>query len=91
MLTAELTAPYTPQYFFEEVPTYSQLSLESLSHLLSQLQGLADAVNDTGVTYKQLLQVQMFPELIKASCTMFGAWGPAIAQCAGELRLDLHR
>ncbi len=64
--------------------------MEVSSHRLPQLQGLADAVNDTGVTYKQLLQLQMFPELIKASCTMFGAWGPAIAQCAGALGLDLQ-
>jgi len=27
----------------------------------------------------------MFPELIKASCTMFGAWGPAIAHTPGTL------
>lgn len=25
----------------------------------------------------------MFPELIKASCSMFGAWGPAIANISG--------
>ncbi len=45
-----------------------------------QLQGLADGLD--GVTsYQTLLQINMFPELIKASCTMYGAWGPAIAQC----------
>ena len=47
-----------------------------------QLQGLADAL-DGAVSHQRLLEFQMFPELIKASCTMFGAWGPAIAQCTG--------
>jgi len=70
-LTAELTAPYTPAHFTEE------------------LQGLADALNGS-VSYQRMLNLQMFPELIKASCTMIGAWGPAIETCS-NLRLTQLR
>ena len=53
---AEVTAPYTPQEFFDE------------------LHGLADA---SGVDYQTLLRLNMFPELTKASCSFYGAWGAA--------------
>ena len=79
-LTAELTAPYTPKHFFEAraAPRVKHASLTSLQ----EIQGLADAL-DGAVSYKTILELQMFPELIKASCTMIGAWGPAIENCAG--------
>lgn len=54
--TAEVTAPYTPQEFFDE------------------LRGISDA---SGVDYQTLLRLNMFPELTKASCSFFGAWGSA--------------
>jgi len=53
---AEITAPFTPAAFYEE------------------LQGIADA---TGLDYQILLRLQMFPEITKASCSFFGAWGEA--------------
>lgn len=62
--TYELTKPFIPEYFMEEI------------------QGLADG---SGVSYQKILQVQMFPELIKAGCSMFGAWGPAISNTTGSL------
>jgi isopenicillin-N N-acyltransferase like protein len=53
---AEITAPYTPQEFYDE------------------LHGLADA---SGVDYQTLLRLNMFPEITKASCSFFGAYGNA--------------
>jgi hypothetical protein len=37
-------------------------------------QGVADGA---GVPYQDVVNIAMFPELIKAACTMFGAWGNA--------------
>jgi len=42
-----------------------------------EIQGLADG---SGVSYWDLVHFQMFPELIKAACSMVGAWGPATAK-----------
>jgi isopenicillin-N N-acyltransferase-like protein len=55
--TAEWTAPFTSQPFYDEV------------------RGLADA---TGLNYDMLYNLQMFPELTKAQCSFFGAWGTAV-------------
>lgn len=53
---AEITAPFTPPEFYDE------------------LHGIADA---SGVDYQTLLRLNMFPEITKASCSFFGAWGEA--------------
>ena len=53
---AKVTAPFTPQSFFDE------------------LHGIADA---SGVPYDTLLQLNLFAEITKASCSFMGAWGPA--------------
>ena len=42
-----------------------------------ELKGIADAV--PGVDYTLLLNLQMFPEITKASCSFFGSWGSASA------------
>ena len=42
-----------------------------------ELKGIADAVE--GVEYQLLLNLQMFPEITKASCSFFGSWGAASA------------
>lgn len=39
-----------------------------------EIQGLADG---SGLSYELLLRVNMMPELTKASCSFFGAWGSA--------------
>lgn len=57
-LTANLTAPYTPQHYTDEI------------------RGMADG---SGVSLKLITRLNMIPELIKAACSMVGAWGPAIA------------
>ena len=33
----------------------------------------------------QVARLHMFPELIKASCSMWGAWGPAIQNVSGTM------
>ena len=43
-----------------------------------EIKGLSDGLNGT-VSYDDALRFHLFPELIKASCSMFGAWGPALA------------
>jgi len=46
------------------------------------MHGVADG---SGVPYSDVYQIAMFPELIKASCSMFGAWGAAIKNTNGTL------
>ena len=40
-----------------------------------EVRGIADA---TGIDYDLLYRLQMFPELTKAQCSFFGAWGKAV-------------
>ncbi|EFA82759.1 hypothetical protein PPL_04454 [Heterostelium album PN500] len=42
------------------------------AEFFEELQGLADG---SGVDYKDLLRVHMFPELVRASCSIVGVWG----------------
>jgi len=44
------------------------------SYFAEEIQGLADAL---GRSYSSVLKIMMFPELIKAACTIVGAWGQA--------------
>ncbi len=44
--------------------------------------GMSDA---SGIDLMRIIRIHMFPELIQAQCSMFGAWGPAIAQTNGSL------
>ena len=39
-----------------------------------EVQGLADG---SGVSYETILRLNLFPEVTKASCSFFGAWGEA--------------
>jgi len=56
-LTANLTRPFTPQHFVDEI------------------RGISDG---SGVSFGLITRLNMIPELIKAACSMIGAWGPAI-------------
>jgi hypothetical protein len=47
-----------------------------------QVAGMANA---TGIDYNTLIHVSLFPELIRMSCSMFGAWGPATAHTSSGL------
>ena len=42
-----------------------------------EMQGIADA---SGVEYEMLLQLNLFPEITKASCSFMGAWGAATSE-----------
>ncbi|XP_065190525.1 protein dcd1A-like [Sycon ciliatum] len=53
-------------------------------YFFEEMHGLADA---TGIEYKTVLQMHMLPELIKASCSMMGAWGGALTDATGLLQL----
>jgi len=64
--TASVTAPFTPQAYFDEV------------------RGLADA---TGISYDIIYRINMFPELTKASCSFFGAWGTAVSRAGQAYQL----
>lgn len=57
-LTADLTHKYTPQHFFDEV--LGRMFALMTHH--NQIRGIADA---TGLSYREVLHVHMFPELIK--------------------------
>mmetsp|Transcript_4788 Transcript_4788/g.6599 ORF Transcript_4788/g.6599 Transcript_4788/m.6599 type:complete len:452 (+) Transcript_4788:41-1396(+) len=42
-----------------------------------EVRGISEA---SGVDYDLLYRINMFPELIKASCSFFGAWGTSVAK-----------
>lgn len=44
------------------------------SYWLDEIRGLADG---SGLSYTKVLQLHMLPELVKAGCSMFGAWDTA--------------
>lgn len=46
-------------------------------HFYDEIQGFADGA---GVDPTIILHLNMIPELVKAACSMFGAWGPATAK-----------
>lgn len=46
-----------------------------------EVRGLADA---TGIDYDTILELNMIPEITKASCSFFGAWGDATSQSTGH-------
>jgi hypothetical protein len=58
-MTYQMTKPFTPAHFEEELKSIAQGS---------------------GLPVSLFRRLNMIPELIKASCSMVGAWGPAIAQ-----------
>jgi len=64
--TSNDTAPYTGQYFFDE------------------MHGMADA---TGISYDTIRRIHMIGELTKGDCSMFGAWGAALADPNGLLTM----
>jgi len=51
-------------------------------HFWEEMRGIADGA---GVPVNEVYKVHMFPELIKAQCSMYGAWGEATANSTGGL------
>jgi hypothetical protein len=45
----------------------------------------AGIANSTGLGPDDIMRMALFPELIKMSCSMFGAWGPATASTNSKL------
>eukprot|EP00056_Hartaetosiga_gracilis_P014210 m.239995 g.239995 ORF g.239995 m.239995 type:complete len:436 (+) comp14353_c0_seq1:60-1367(+) len=58
--------------------TYDLTKDYTPQRFFDEMQGLSDGLNNT-IEYKTIVQVHMFPELIKASCSIIGAWGEAVA------------
>jgi len=52
------------------------------TYFLEELQGLSTGA---GIPYMEATRLHMIPELIQASCSMLGAWGPAIKGTNGTL------
>jgi hypothetical protein len=51
---------------------------------MKEIKGIADGA---GINEKDLIRVHMIPELIKAHCSMYGAWGPATANTTAKGQL----
>jgi len=70
---------------FEAGLAFEVLKTKSFTptYFLDEIRGLADAVN---MSFDKVLRFQLFPELIKAQCTIVGSWGDATQQSMqGEL------
>lgn len=59
--------------------TYEWTKAFTPKHFDDEIDGISAG---SGVDVKIIRQLNMIPELIKASCSMVGAWGPAIAHTA---------
>eukprot|EP01121_Diplochlamys_sp_Union-15-3_P022779 TRINITY_DN979_c0_g1_i2.p1 TRINITY_DN979_c0_g1~~TRINITY_DN979_c0_g1_i2.p1 ORF type:complete len:363 (+),score=59.70 TRINITY_DN979_c0_g1_i2:98-1186(+) len=73
----------------EEAGAYAALEAEYIAtrdytpqYFFDEIRGIADGA---GIDYMLLVRIHMFPELIKASCSMVGTSGPAIAKTNGTL------
>ncbi|KAL5477617.1 hypothetical protein EMCRGX_G024436 [Ephydatia muelleri] len=64
--------------------TYLLTERYTPAYFYEEMRGLADA---SGIDYILLRRVHMIPELIKAGCSMLGAWGSAIVDPLGMLQV----
>ena len=55
---------------FEQIAT----SRYTPQRYFDEMKGIADA---SGIDYDRLVRLNLFPELIRASCSIIGVWGPA--------------
>ncbi|XP_062513488.1 protein dcd1A-like [Corticium candelabrum] len=86
------TAPIFQPWFLKDVADLGlELALDleiaitrpfTSKDFLDEIRGLADA---TGVDAKKLERVQLIGELTKGQCSMFGAWGEAVANTSSRL------
>lgn len=56
-------------------------------HYFDEIKGIADGAH---VDERQLLLMNQIPEMLKAWCTMMGAWGPAVRDVPGATLLQLR-
>jgi hypothetical protein len=57
-------------------------STHSPQHFFDEIQGFADGA---GVDASVIIHLNMIPELVKAACSMLGAWGPATSKSTAGL------
>ncbi len=99
-LTFKATRQYTPQvdaapwlfiftFFcnhtaFHAVfsPSFTPSTPNSPQHFFDEIQGFADGA---GVDASVIIHLNMIPELVKAACSMLGAWGPATSKSTAGL------
>eukprot|EP01127_Copromyxa_protea_P004456 TRINITY_DN14317_c0_g1_i1.p1 TRINITY_DN14317_c0_g1~~TRINITY_DN14317_c0_g1_i1.p1 ORF type:complete len:423 (-),score=87.84 TRINITY_DN14317_c0_g1_i1:40-1308(-) len=75
-----------PEFLQELIARYGVEGALEMTYLLTkkytpprffeELKGFADG---SGIDYMAVVRMHMFPEVIKAQCSMVGAWGPANA------------
>jgi len=88
------SVPWMPQKLAQEISLYGLdfvLDLEvdatikfTGDYFIQEIQGLSDA---TGVDFKDIQRLHLLGELTKGDCSMFGAWGPALAEGYSLLQL----
>ncbi len=93
----ETVDKYVPKDVAELVAIYGldvvldlqyDLMRNHMSHaFIEEVKGVAEA---GGLTFKELMRVQMFPELVKAHCSMVGAWGEATAPAFRDSLIQLR-
>ncbi|CAE7857396.1 dcd1A [Symbiodinium sp. KB8] len=64
-LTYDFTKEFIPQHYFDMAKGKDEMRIRM--------------ANSTGLSWYSIMSLSLFPELIKASCSMIGAWGPATA------------
>jgi hypothetical protein len=87
--------PYTTSYTLTHLALIAEFGVEAAleatwwlvesyvpEYWTDELKGLADG---SGMDYMEVVRLHMIPEVIQAQCSMFGAWGPAIANTSGSL------
>eukprot|EP01114_Cavostelium_apophysatum_P015485 TRINITY_DN4219_c0_g1_i1.p1 TRINITY_DN4219_c0_g1~~TRINITY_DN4219_c0_g1_i1.p1 ORF type:complete len:447 (+),score=111.40 TRINITY_DN4219_c0_g1_i1:73-1413(+) len=61
------------------------------SYWFEEMQGLADGVNNASAVTKEIIyRLSLLGELTKGTCSMFGAWGEAVANVPGVELLQLR-
>lgn len=78
--------PYLPDFLVRLIVEYGvEAGLEATywmterhipAYYLEEIRGISDG---SGIPYMDLVRINLLPELIKAHCSMIGAWGPAIS------------
>jgi len=81
----EQALPYLPEAIAKVIAEYGVEAGLELTYVMTEsytpqyyfdeMKGISDA---SGIPYMDIVRINLFPELIKASCSMIGAWGGAI-------------
>lgn len=77
--------PYLPSFLVKIIVEFGvEVALEATyamtesyipDYYFEEMQGLADA---SGIAYMDIVRINLIPELLKAHCSMVGAWGKAV-------------